>query len=637
MDLTAEWLEPDHRGGFASGTVGLERTRRYHALLLVATHPPGGRFVLVNGIEAWVDSASGRTPLSTQRYLPDVVYPDGHTHISGFSRDPWPSWEFTLPDGTRLQHEIFVAHDTTQTVLRWRRLAGTGLCRLQVRPLLSGRDYHALHRENTACSLAGVSGNDRTVWQPYGSVPAIGAFSNGTYVAEPQWYRNFLYTAERDRGLDCVEDLASPGRFEFDLAAQAAVLIFRCRACEADPDDADALADRERRLRGSGPDRLAAAATAYLAEGQHGETILAGFPWFTDWGRDTFIALRGLTLPAGRLASAEAILASWAGRVDQGMLPNRFTEAEGRAEYNTVDASLWFVIAVEEFLRAAGEVGRQVCGEPELARAVNAILAGYTHGTRYRIGVDADGLIRAGEPGVQLTWMDAKIGDRVVTPRVGKPVEVQALWINALRIASRWSERWREAERAARASFAAKFPNPDNGGLFDVVDADHQSGVRDARVRPNQIFAVGGLPYAAIEGPTARGVVDLVERKLLTPLGLRSLAADEPGYAAHYRGGPAERDLAYHQGTVWPWLIGPFVEAWLRVRGATRSARDEARARFLPPLSAHLETAGLGHVSEIADGDPPHAPGGCPFQAWSLGELIRVQQMLGVAPGVVLD
>jgi predicted glycogen debranching enzyme len=338
--------------------------------------------------------------------------------------------------------------------------------------------------------------------------------------------------------------------------------------------------------------------------------------------------MRGLLLTTGRLAEAEAILSTWSGQVDQGMLPNRFSESDGAAEYNTVDAPLWFVVAVEEFLRTASATGYQPKDEARFAQAAQAILDGFAQGTRHGIALDTDGLVRAGEPGLQLTWMDAKIGDRVITPRIGKPVEIQALWINALRIAGRWSNRWAASASAAQASFESRFPNPENGGLFDVVDVDHRAGENDARVRPNQIFAIGGLPHQVLENGLAPGVVDLVERKLLTPLGLRSLAPDDADYVPHYRGGPAERDAAYHQGTVWPWLIGPFVEAWLRVRGQSQTAKAEARTRFMPALLAHLETAGLGHVSEVADGDPPHTPGGCPFQAWSLGELIRVQHML---------
>jgi predicted glycogen debranching enzyme len=629
MDLTAEWLETGAQGGFAYGTVGGERTRRYHALLLVARHPPGGRVTLVNGVEAWATVPDGNYALTSQRYTPDVVYPDGWRHLTGFTRDPWPSWRHVLPGGTEIVHELFVSRETSETVLRWWQEGAAGPCRLNVRPLISGRDYHALHRENPGNLDSAVNGPSIT-WRPYALLPEIVAGSNGDYHAEPEWYRNFLYTAERDRGLDCVEDLASPGCFAFDIEQDQAVLIFSSGGLvDADAErHAAMLAETERRRRNGAAIPFFAAASCYVVDGSRGKTVVAGFPWFTDWGRDTLVAMRGLVLATGRLAEADAILSTWSGLVDQGMLPNRFSESDGAAEYNTVDAPLWFVIAVEEFLRTASEAGYRPQDEARLAQAVQAILEGFACGTRHRIALDTDGLVRAGEPGLQLTWMDAKIGNLAVTPRIGKAVEIQALWINALRIAGRWSKRWARTERAARASFRAHFPNPENGGLFDVVDVDHRVGENDPRIRPNQIFAVGGLPYPVLEGDLARGVVDLVERPLLTPLGLRSLAPDNPDYTPHYRGGPAERDAAYQQGTAWPWLIGPFVEAWLRVHGKSPTAKAEARARFIRPLLAHLETAGLGHVSEVADGDPPHTPGGCPFQAWSLGELIRIQRML---------
>ena len=256
-----------------------------------------------------------------------------------------------------------------------------------------------------------------------------------------------------------------------------------------------------------------------------------------------------------------------------------------------------------------------------LAQAVDAILDGYTQGTRYGIRMDDDGLLACGEPGVQLTWMDARVNGRVITPRIGKPVEIQALWINALQLADRKAE----ADRA-RASFHARFANA-GGGLYDVVDADHVQGRLDASVRPNQLFAVGGLPFASLEGNDARAVVQAVEASLLTPAGLRSLAPSDPAYCAHYEGGPEQRDGAYHQGTVWPWLIGAFVDAWLRVHGNDAAAKAEARQRFVGPLAALVGAAGIDHLFEIADGDPPHTPRGCPFQAWSLGELIRAQKM----------
>ena len=631
MDLAAEWLEAGGEGGFASGTVGGERTRRYHALLLTATRPPGGRIVLVNGIEAWVTERGQVTPLTSQRYTPDVAYPQGWLHLTDFSRHPWPSWRYTLPGGTQIVHELLVARETSEVVLRWRQEGANGPCRLELRPLISGRDYHALHRENPACNLDSAVTGANVAWRPYAVHPPIVAASNGEYRAEPDWYRNFLYTAERDRGLDCVEDLASPGRFTFDLARGPAVLILGSNFARAQADvegRARSLAETEQRSRAAAASPLAAAASCYAVDGIRGKTVVAGYPWFTDWGRDTFIALRGLLLATGRLAEADAILSTWSSQVAHGMLPNRFSENDGAAEYNTVDAPLWFVVAVDAFLNTAAKMDYVPKDKDGLAQAVQSILDGFARGTRHGIKLDTDGMIRAGEPGLQLTWMDAKIGDRTVTPRIGKPVEIQALWINALRIAGSWSDRWAQTERAARAAFHGRFPNPANGGLFDVVDADHRAGENDPRIRPNQIFAVGGLPYPVLEGDLARGVVDLVERTLLTPLGLRSLAPDDAGYIAHYRGGPTERDTAYHQGTVWPWLAGPFVEAWLRVHGNSPTAKATARTRFLQPLLDHLETAGLGHVSEVADGDPPHTPGGCPFQAWSLGELIRIQHML---------
>jgi predicted glycogen debranching enzyme len=314
-------------------------------------------------------------------------------------------------------------------------------------------------------------------------------------------------------------------------------------------------------------------------------------------------------------------------------LPNRFLQLGEAPEYNAVDAALWFVIVVHEYLAAAGHDADAVVRRV-LVAAVIAILDGHLAGTRWAIAPDADGLLAAGQPGLQLTWMDAKVGDWVVTPRIGKPVEVQALWLNALQIGAELAPAdpraaiWRALAARGRASFARRFWNPARGCLYDVVDVDHVAATVDARVRPNQIFAVGGLPMTLLEEPLARAVVDAVEADLVVPLGLRTLAPDDPEYQPHYRGGPRERDGAYHQGTVWPWLLGPFVEAWVRVRGGSAAARDEARRRFLNPLLVHLGDIGLGHVSEVADGAPPHRAGGCPFQAWSLGELLRLDKVV---------
>ncbi|HBZ69187.1 MAG TPA: glycogen debranching protein [Deltaproteobacteria bacterium] len=643
-DASFEWLEADGLGGFASGTASGERTRRYHALLLTATTPPTGRMALVSGFDAFIDTEGASFALSSQRYAGDVVAPDGASRIAEFDSEPWPRWIFALPGGARIEHELFVPHGASAVVLAWRRAGGRGeAARLRVRPFFSGRDYHTLQHENGVFRFAPELRGKRAIFHPYPGIPGVVACASGRYEHAPDWWRNFLYTQERSRGLDCLEDLAAPGVFHFDLSSGEAVLIFAAEGQEetvlgSGASAAEALellraSEKRRRRRFRSPQERAA--DAYLVRRGAGSTIVAGYPWFTDFGRDTFVALRGLCLATGRLDTASDILLEWAGLVSDGMLPNRFPDAGARPEFNAVDASLWFVVAVYETLAALAAKGRRLEGRDRtrLHAAVLAILDGYSKGTRHGIRCDKDGLLVAGEPGLQVTWMDARIGSWVVTPRIGKPVEVQALWLNALRIASELEPRWRELHAAAQSSFEARFWNETRRCLYDVADPEHSEGAADPTLRPNQIFAVGGLPFAALGGPRARSVVDVVEAELLTPLGLRSLAPSEPGYMPHYRGSPRERDAAYHQGTAWPWLLGPFVEAWVRVRGSTPEAKREASARFLPPLERHLAEGGLGHICEVVDGDAPHTPGGCPFQAWSLGEFLRLKaQVLGHGP-----
>jgi len=629
---TDEWLEADGLGGFASGTASGVRTRRYHALLLTATTPPTGRVVLVNGFEAWLETAGDVIALSSQAYLPDVVHPDGRDRIAAFDYEPWPRWTFRLPDGGTIEQEILAVHGAAAVVVRWRaRGAVPGV--LCVRPLLSGRDYHALHRENPGFRFATGRAGDALVWQPYPGIPSIVSRAGGRFADEPVWYRGFRYDAERARGLDFVEDLASPGVLRFDLGAGEAAWLLAAeghehtlaRDGESPAAAADRLVEAERARRARFASPLDRAADAYVVRRGAGRTLVAGYPWFTDWGRDTFIALRGLCLATDRLALARDVLLEWSGALDAGMLPNRFPDRGDAPEFNSVDAALWYVLVVDELLAAPGAAGVVAADERVRLHATQAaIVDGYARGTRHGIRLDADGLLAAGEPGVQLTWMDAKVGDWVVTPRIGKPVEVQALWLNALGIAGARDARWRAVHARGRAAFVARFWDSERGALHDVVDVDHRPGTVDSAFRPNQILAAGGLPECLLPPAAARRVVDEVERKLWTPLGLRSLAPDEPGYAARYEGGVRERDGAYHQGTVWPWLLGPFVEAWVRARGGGGAAKRTARARFLAPLERHLGAAGLGHVSEIADAAPPHTPRGCPFQAWSVGETLRL-------------
>jgi predicted glycogen debranching enzyme len=629
LDLR-EWLEADGLGGFASGTVSGPRTRRYHALLLAATTPPTGRMVLVNGLEVWLETPLGVCALSSQRYAPEIVHPDGAQRLASFAREPWPTWRFALPDGNELDHEILARHGAPLVLASWRLTRAAPGYTLCVRPLLSGRDYHSLHRENPDFDFEPrVQAGERLVFAPYPAVPGIELVANASYSQAPEWYRSFSYSAELERGLDGVEDLASPGVLRFDLSSGRAELVLALEGTIPSPGrGARAVAGEIRAAETARREAFASplhrAADQYLVQRGAGRTVIAGYPWFTDWGRDTFIALRGLCLATGRLDDAGQILREWAGAVSEGMLPNRFPDSGETPEYNAVDASLWYVVAVGEYLRARARVPREE--RVALRGAVDAILDGHARGTRYGIRLDSDHLLAAGEQGVQLTWMDARVGDWVVTPRSGKPVEIQALWLNALAVAARWRPSHKTALAHGLAAFAARFWNREAGALYDVVDVDGKPGAVDASFRPNQIFAVGGLPLALLTGERARRVVDEVESRLWTPLGLRSLAPGSPGYAAHYAGGPRERDAAYHQGTVWPWLAGPFVEAWVRVRGSTAQAKREARRRFLAPLEAGLELAGLGHLTEVADAEAPQRPGGCPFQAWSLGELLRLRE-----------
>ncbi|HZI40369.1 MAG TPA: amylo-alpha-1,6-glucosidase [Gemmatimonadaceae bacterium] len=643
-----EWLVTDGLGGCAMGSADGIRTRRYHAYLIVAAPRDERRFALVNDIELWVDTPEGAVALSSHRYMPNVVHPDGASRLVGFEAEPWPTWRFDLGNGLTIVQQLFAPRTTARAamVLTWRAIgsgeSATDL-KLRARPLLSGRDFHALHRQNPDFRFQPEHVEKESwLWRPYTGVPPILLHANAKYQHEPLWFRNFSYVEERARGLDDVEDLASPGELTWTLGGSEggdAVLMLTVPEEWGGYETAgnvvaecQALRNSERARIGAFRTRLHHSADEYLVRRGERDTIIAGYPWFTDWGRDTFIAVRGLCLEAGRLEEAERILLSWCATLSEGMMPNTFPTEGNEPRYNSVDASLWFVIAAQAFLDATARKGRWL--DPTLARrltdASQEILESYARGTRYGIRMDTDALLAAGEPGIALTWMDAIVDGQPITPRIGKPVEIQALWVNALVIGSRWNERWGDLADEASESFGERFWNARRGCLYDVVDVDHESGRQDDRIRPNQIMAVGGLRIALLAGDQARQVVDVVERELWTPMGLRTLARGEPEYATACAGPPASRDRAYHNGPAWPWLMGPFVDAWVRARAAgagpfaAKAARADARRRFLGGLARHLDAAGIGHVSELADGDEPWTPRGCPFQAWSVSELLRL-------------
>ena len=634
-----EWLVTNGLGGYASGTVAGVATRRYHGLLVAALSPPLGRTVLVAGLELHAEYQGRSHALSTHEYAGGSVHPDGYRHTEAFVLEGGlPTWTFAIGDA-RLTQSIWMGAGTNTTYVRFCLASGSGPLRLRLAPLCTYRDYHAHSRGGWQLATTLVADGIQVDAFP-GARPFRLLCTGATCELRGDWFWNFQHRLEAERGLDITEDLFRAGEFSIDLAVGGSATF----VCTAEPGEVDAagafLADQQRRaalllpvVREPGWVRqLTLAADQFIvARGSgtgtgRGATVIAGYPWFGDWGRDTMIALPGLTLPTGRPEVAARILRTFAGHLSEGMLPNRFPDGGAAPEYNTVDATLWYFHAVEAYLQATGdeELVRELW--PRLIE----IIDWHLRGTRHGIGVDAaDGLLRAGEPGVQLTWMDAKVGDWVVTPRIGKPVEINALWHHALTVMTRFGERLDDAALArryaglaarVRESFRQRFWYADGGYLYDVVDGPNGN---DPALRPNQIFAVS-LPSELLEPEQAAAVVATCQRELLTPMGLRSLAKGQSGYTGTYAGGPVERDGAYHQGTVWSWLLGPFALAHFRVHGR----REEAQA-MLAGIGSHLAEACVGSISEIFDGDAPHRPRGCCAQAWSVAEVLRAWFALG--------
>jgi predicted glycogen debranching enzyme len=627
-----EWLEANGLGGWASGTIAGCHTRRYHGLLVAATRPPVGRMVLLSKLGETVAIGDQRFELDTNQYA-GAVHPRGHEFLTGFTLDPMPTFVYEV-GGVRLEKTIAAIHGENTTVVLYEVLDAPTSFMLELRPLIAYRDTHALQHANDAIRFANASFKDGVFRaRPYEGAPELFLqVAKASFAAKPDWYFRFEYAEELARGLDAHEDLFCYGAFRRQLAKgdRFGVIV---STGEVAGRDALALVAKERARRkvvadvvGGDDDiarTLALAADAFVVRrGEDLRTIIAGYPWFSDWGRDTMIALPGVCLATGRHDDAKKILRAFARSMDAGMLPNRFPDAGEAKEYNTVDATLWFFVAAHRYLEAGGDE-EFVLGE--LLPVFEDIVAWHERGTRYGIRVDEDGLLRAGDPGVQLTWMDAKVGDWVVTPRHGKPVEIQALWYNALSVLADLEKRAGRAAEAAvllsrakqvKERFVEVFWNAETSCLFDVVDGD----LKDPSIRPNQVFALS-LPFPLLPKDKARAVLAVVEKKLLTPYGLRSLAPDDPAYRGRYEGGPASRDASYHQGTVWSWLLGPYADALVKTNGAVGKAKARKAIEGLTP---HLLEAGLGTISEIFDGDAPHAPRGCPAQAWSVGEALRI-------------
>jgi len=635
--LRREWLETNGLGGFASSTIVGLNTRRYHGLLVAATKPPAGRLVLLSKLEEtlWIDGR--RFELSANRY-PGVIHPQGFHYLKQFRLDPFPVFTYEV-EGIEMEKSVFMIHGENSAVIHYEVRKNTRPevpknLRLEIRPLIAFRDYHGTTHETDAINSAVQERSGLATVTPYQRLPSLHLAHNAIELRKTgDWYRNFEYDAERERGLDFSEDLFNPFVLSFDLRLRRQASIIASteqRDVTHAVEYRRAEITRRRKALVASPiedsfaHSLAAASDQYLVSRGDEKTVIAGYHWFGDWGRDTMIALPGLTLPTGRYDVARSILRTFAKHVDQGMLPNRFPDAGETPEYNTVDAALWFFEAARAYLAYTSDLEFV---RDELYPVFADIISWHARGTRYGIKADSSGLLASGELGDQLTWMDAKVGDWVVTPRRGKPVEIQALWYNALCImedlANRFGneaaqKRYRHMATVARWSFNRLFWNEKLGCLYDVVNG----GPPDPSIRPNQIFAVS-LHHSMLPQDRARSVAAKVEEHLLTPFGLRTLAPSDPQYRGHYTGGPKERDGAYHQGTVWSWLLGPFITAYIKVNGGSEEARRRAQA-WLSPLESHLAEAGLGHISEIFEGDTPHRPCGCIAQAWSVAEILRV-------------
>lgn len=626
-----EWLETNGIGGFACGTISGANARRYHGLLTAAITPPLGRVTVLSKFEETVEFDGRKFDLSADQF-PDVVSPQGYKFLKQFRLDPFPIWTYVVED-IEIEKRVFMVNGANTTLCRWIMTAGAGRdISLTLKPLVSFVDYHALQHESRSERFAHtVDCSEVTVISGSG-VDLYLRHNAAEIISTGYWYKNFEYEVERERGFDFTEDLYQPFEMRFNISERPADVSASTDGNAVTDQTAAAAAEMKRRkglAKQSGArtgvgKQLALAADQFIVSRGSGHTVIAGYPWFTDWGRDTMIALSGLTLATGRHEIARGILLEFSNYISEGMLPNRFPDAGDQAEYNTVDATLWYFEAVRAYIEATDD--NEFVREHLYAKLVD-IVAWHLHGTRYNIHVDTDGLLYAGSPGVQLTWMDAKVGDHVITPRTGKAVEIQALWYNALLIMADLAAEFADAEDEAKyramaelckLSFNGAFWNENEQCLFDVVE----NGSRDASIRPNQIFAVS-LHHSMLDGERAAKVVAKVERELLTPVGLRSLSPADARYCPTYIGSPLERDSAYHQGTVWAWLIGAFIDAYRKVNGqgpATENRVDQMLSGF----RSHLSEAGLGQISEIFDGDPPHKPRGCFAQAWSVAEVLRV-------------
>ncbi|HMG90613.1 MAG TPA: amylo-alpha-1,6-glucosidase [Chryseolinea sp.] len=628
-----EWLETNGLGGYASGTVSGAHSRRYHGLLVAALHPPVGRTVLLSKLDETIIVKSGDATKSYElasNQFPGAIHPHGYRYLTGFDRDIFPSFAYNA-GGVEIKKTIACIHGENTTVILYEVVDSPGEFSLELLPLSSSRDFHSLCHANDLIGKHYLfdDGCFRTMNYPDGTEVFI-SVPGSEFVEQQGWYYNFEYSVEQYRGLEFQEDLFTHGRFSVTLnKGQSLAVIISTE----DPSGRNALkllaAEKKRRekltkdfLWDESVKRLMSAADQFIVKRGDLSTIIAGYHWFADWGRDTMISLPGLCLAIGRTKEAKQILKQFADNVSDGMLPNRFPDYGEAPLYNTIDATLWFFHAIHAYYKSTEDKAFL----KSIFSVLQEIVQWHYKGTRYNIKVDPeDELLGGGAEDVQLTWMDAKVGDWIVTPRRGKPVEINALWYNALRCMEFFAETLRKSEEASQyktkaervlETFNEKFWNPKQKYLYDYIDGS----IRNEDLRPNQIYALS-LPFPLLSGDRAKKVLQAVTDNLLTPRGLRTLANFHQEYGPAYGGTVWMRDGCYHQGTVWSYLLGPYVDALFYVKG--EKAKDEA-ARVIKKFLDHLNEAGVGTVSEIFDADPPHISRGCIAQAWGVGEVLRV-------------
>jgi predicted glycogen debranching enzyme len=628
-----EWLVTNGIGGYSSGTVSGVLTRRYHGLLIA---PLEERTLLAAKMDEIAQYGGKHFPLAANRWQDMSISPHGYTHIDTFYlHGAIPTWNFAFSDAV-LEKKIWMEQGDNTTYVKYTLLRASLPLQLTIKPLVNYRGYHNLTQAgNWQMDISKCSGGLKIQAFDH-AVPFYIMSNEGTATVAPSWYRNYYLSEEKARGLGCLEDHLCAGALQTLLKEGDSLTLVSSLDPTASLDGETALARRikyEETLVHpfqSSPKwvkQLILASDQFLIDRPlknhaHGKTIIAGYHWFTDWGRDTMISLPGLTVATGRLTAAREILQTFSLYVDQGMLPNRFPDGQQAPEYNTVDAALWYFEALNAYIKASGDIELLT----ELFPVLETILQCYSNGTRHGIHQDPqDGLLFAGEPGVQLTWMDAKVGDWVITPRIGKPVEVNALWYNALRLMAQFANKLQKPTSCydssadlVRQNFT-RFWNAENGYCFDVIDGPEGD---DDSLRPNQIFAVS-LPFSPLSKENQKGVVDTLAKELFTSHGLRSLAQSHPSYRGHYGGDQLQRDSAYHQGTVWMWLLGPYSLAHLKVYENPVAALD-----LLSQAPHHLRAAGLGSCSEIFDGDAPMNPKGCIAQAWSVAQLLQARETI---------